>query len=288
MGTEKRQRKKSNREMGRQMQARAEQRRKSTRRSITIGAIVVVLVGLFFLIAFLTKDDPSSTDDFASSTEAPTESVPTSAAPGDSAAPAGSDAPSSEAREFQYGTGECAPADGSAEQVREFADAPKACIDPTKTYTARVVTNKGEFTITLDPAKAPGTVNSFVNLARFKYFDGTECHRAIPNFVVQCGDPTATSSGGPGYTFADELPADGEYEIGSIAMANSGPDTNGSQFFVITGSDGAGLPPSYSLFGKVTEGLDVVAVLDSLGNPADNGVPPKEKIEITSITITEA
>lgn len=269
------------------MQARAEQRRKSTRRGITIGAIVVVLVGLFFLIAFLTNDD-SSTDDFASSTEAPTESTPTSESPGDSTAPAGSDAPTPDKGEFEYGTGECAPADGSATQVRDFTDAPQLCIDPAKTYTALVVTNKGEFTITLDPAKAPGAVNNFVNLARFKYFDGTECHRAIPNFVVQCGDPTATGSGGPGYKFADELPADGEYEIGSIAMANSGPDTNGSQFFVITGSDGAGLPPSYSLFGKVTEGLDVVAVLDSLGNPANNGVPPKEKIEVTSITITEA
>ena len=286
MGTEKRQRKKSNREMGRQMQARAEQRRKSTRRGITIGAIVVVLIGLFFLIAFLTKDDSTSTDYFAASTEAPAESVPSSDAPGDSTAPAGSDAPA--ATEFEYGSGECAPNDGSTTQVRKFADAPQLCIDPAKTYTALVVTNKGEFTITLDPAKAPGAVNSFVNLARFKYFDGTECHRAIPNFVVQCGDPTATGSGGPGYEFADELPSDGEYEIGSIAMANSGPNTNGSQFFVITGSDGAGLPPKYSLFGKVTEGLDVVAVLDSLGNPADNGVPPKEKIEITSITITEA
>lgn len=281
MGTEKRQRKKSNREMGRQMQARAEQRRKSTRRGITIGAIVVVLIGLFFLIAFLTKDDSTSTDYFAASTEAPAESstVPVTEAPS-------TDAPAP--TEFEYGSGDCAPTDGSATQVREFADAPQLCIDPAKTYTALVVTNKGEFTITLDPVKAPGAVNSFVNLARFKYFDGTECHRAIPNFVVQCGDPTATGSGGPGYEFADELPSDGEYEIGSIAMANSGPNTNGSQFFVITGSDGAGLPPKYSLFGKVTEGLDVVAVLDSLGNPADNGVPPKEKIEITSITITEA
>ena len=284
MGTEKRERKKMNREMGRQMQARAEQRRKSTRRGVTIGGIVVVLVGLFFLIAVLTKNDDSAT--------APVDSTPTTEAYGDSTAVPSTDAPSTEAPsnngEFQYGTGECAPTDGSATQTREFSDAPQLCIDPTKTYTATVVTNKGEFTITLDPSKAPGAVNSFVNLARFKYFDGTECHRAIPNFVVQCGDPTATGTGGPGYEFADELPKEGEYEIGSIAMANSGPNTNGSQFFVITGSDGAGLPPKYSLFGKVTEGLDVVAVLDSLGNPSNNGVPPKEKIEITSVTITEA
>jgi cyclophilin family peptidyl-prolyl cis-trans isomerase len=286
VGTEKRQRKKSNREMGRQMQARAEQRRKSTRRGVTVGAIIVVLVGLFFLIAFLTKEDSSSTDGSTTSTEAPVDSSAVPSTDATSTEAPSTDAPDS--GEFQFGTGECAPTDGSAEQVREFADAPKLCIDPTTTYTARVVTNKGEFTITLDPTKAPGAVNSFVNLARYKYFDGTECHRAIPNFVVQCGDPTATGSGGPGYTFNDELPAAGEYEIGSIAMANSGADTNGSQFFVITGSDGAGLPPKYSLFGKVTEGLDVVAVLDSLGNQSNNGVPPKEKIEITSITITEA
>ncbi|NCZ91108.1 MAG: peptidylprolyl isomerase, partial [Actinobacteria bacterium] len=94
-----------------------------------------------------------------------------------------------------------------------------------------------------------------VSGARYKYFDNTNCHRAIVNFVVQCGDPTATGSGGPGYQFADELPAAGSYKVGSIAMANSGPNTNGSQFFVITGSDGASLPPNYTLFGQVTEGL---------------------------------
>ena len=83
--------------------------------------------------------------------------------------------------------------------------------------------------------------NNFVVLARYKYFDGTKCHRAITDFVVQCGDPTTTGSGSPGYSFADELPAQGEYKIGSIAMANSGPNTNGSQFFIITGENGATL-----------------------------------------------
>ncbi|MGA0205851.1 MAG: peptidylprolyl isomerase, partial [Ilumatobacteraceae bacterium] len=92
----------------------------------------------------------------------------------------------------------------------------------------------------------------------------------------------------PGYSFADELPESGDYQIGSIAMANSGPNTNGSQFFVITGSDGASLPPNYTLFGQVTDGLDVVAVLDSLGNPNDNGVPPLGEIRIVSVTVTEA
>lgn len=285
MGTAKRERKKQNREMGRQAAAASERRRATIRRTSRIVAVVVAIVAIFFVIAVLTKDDDSgstgvnpiptvtSNDTYGATTTMP--SGPTTSLPvGDV--------------EFVYGTGECAPTDGSATQTREFDDAPQLCIDPTKTYTAEVVTNEGSFTIELDPARAPGTVNSFVNLARFKYFDDTECHRAIPNFVVQCGDPTATGTGGPGYSFADELPEAGEYEIGSIAMANSGPNTNGSQFFVITGSDGASLPPNYTLFGRVTEGLDVVAVLDSLGNPNDNGVPPLGDILIESITITEA
>jgi cyclophilin family peptidyl-prolyl cis-trans isomerase len=132
-------------------------------------------------------------------------------------------------------------------------------------------------------------VNNFVVLARYKYFDNTSCHRAIPNFVVQCGDPTATGNGGPGYQFADELPQEGQYQVGSIAMANSGPNTNGSQFFIITGSDGASLPPNYSLFGQVTEGLDTtVPALGAAGNPADNGIPPLEQLLITTVTIVES
>ena len=125
-------------------------------------------------------------------------------------------------------------------------------------------------------------------LARYHYFDDTECHRAIPDFVVQCGDPTATGTGGPGYRFPDELPGPGEYQIGSLAMANSGPDTNGSQFFIITGDNGAALPPQYSLFGEVVEGLETtVADLNAVANPDDNGVPPLEEIIIESVTIVE-
>ena len=132
-------------------------------------------------------------------------------------------------------------------------------IDPAKRYTATMVTSKGTMTISLDPQAAPRTVNSFVFLARYHYFDGIVFHRVIPGFVLQGGDPTGTGTGGPGYKFADELPAPGRYELGSLAMANAGPDTNGSQFFVISGQDGMRLPPSYSLFGKVVAGLDTVA-----------------------------
>lgn len=188
----------------------------------------------------------------------------------------------------QADAADCPAPDGSSEQRQEFDEYPPTCIDVTKGYLAEIVTNFGSLTIELDPTRAPLAVNSFVTLARSHYFDGTECHRAIPGFVVQCGDPTATGTGGPGYRFPDELPASGEYQIGSLAMANSGPDTNGSQFFIITGDDGASLPPQYTLFGDVTDGLDsTVPALDAVANPADNGVPPLETIIIESVTITE-
>jgi peptidylprolyl isomerase/peptidyl-prolyl cis-trans isomerase B (cyclophilin B) len=108
----------------------------------------------------------------------------------------------------------------------------------------------------------------------------------VPNFVIQCGDPEGTGGGGPGYTFDDELPEEGEYELGSLAMANSGPNTNGSQFFVISGPDGTQLPPQYSLFGQVTEGLDTtIAKIAALGQPDET---PSEPVQIMSVTITES
>jgi cyclophilin family peptidyl-prolyl cis-trans isomerase/FKBP-type peptidyl-prolyl cis-trans isomerase len=188
----------------------------------------------------------------------------------------------------QADASECPATDGSQEQVREFSEYPPTCIDPTKSYTAEIVTTQGTMTVELYADRAPLTVNSFVTLARYKYFDGIICHRIIPGFVAQCGDPTGLGTGGPGYEFADELPAAGEYQIGSLAMANAGPDTNGSQFFIITGDQGVALPPSYSLFGMVTDGLDTtVPALDAVANP-DGGVPPLEEVVIESVTITES
>ena len=184
---------------------------------------------------------------------------------------------------------DCPATDGSEPKQQTFDEMQPFCIDTSATYTAEIVTNFGPITVELLPEKAPQTVNNFVMLARYHYFDDTECHRAIPGFVVQCGDPTATGTGDPGYRFPDELPRAGEYQIGSLAMANSGPDTNGSQFFIITGENGAALPPSYSLFGTVTQGLDsTVVALDAVANPADNGVPPLETITIESVTVTES
>jgi len=157
-------------------------------------------------------------------------------------------------------------------------------IDPSKRYSAEMVTSKGTMVISLDPSKAPKTVNNFVFLARYHYYDDIFFHRIIPGFVVQGGCPLGTGTGGPGYRFEDELPKGGQYELGSLAMANAGPDTNGSQFFIICGSDGMNLPPSYALFGKVVSGIDVVAAIEAVGTRSGD---PSEKVFIESVTITE-
>ena len=279
MGTSKRERQKKNRDARREQLTRRQQQGKARKRGAQIGVVVllvVALVGFVFITGNNSDDAAIQTESDAFDTAADvTQDI-------DTAEPSGP---------FVYGTSECPPADGSAEQRREFDDAHQLCIDPTKSYTATFDTTQGEFSVRLLPDRAPGTVNNFVSLARWKYFDGTQCHRVIENFVVQCGDPTATGTGGPGYSFPDELPRAGDYRIGSLAMANSGPDTNGSQFFIITGNDGASLPPSYSLFGEVVDGLDTaVKAMGALFNPdpAANGVPPAGDIVLKSVTISES
>jgi len=165
-------------------------------------------------------------------------------------------------------------------------------IDTAKTYTAAVKTDVGTFVITLDAKQAPITVNNFVFLAEKKFFNCVTFHRVVPGFMDQTGDPTGTGTGGPGYAFKDELPAKAspQYPVGAVAMANSGPNTNGSQFFVVTGSEGATLAPSYSLFGHVTSGIDVAMKINEDGNanPSASGVPPKVIHRMLSVTISSS
>jgi peptidylprolyl isomerase len=170
-------------------------------------------------------------------------------------------------------------------QHLSWDQAPDMVIDVNKRYVATMVTSHGTMVIALDPLAAPKTVNNFVFLARAGYYDGVIFHRIIPGFVLQGGDPTGTGSGGPGYRFEDELPAEGKYQIGSLAMANAGPNTNGSQFFVISGPDGVRLPPLYSHFGAVVSGGEVVTAIDALGSPGAG--KPKERVVIESVTIEE-
>ena len=287
MGTPKRERQKANRQQRLEelaRQARNDKRKRTGMYIILIPIVAVAISGIVWLINRgdngSAATDVTTTTLFATTTVDPNAPTTTTTPLPSTIAPAPP----------LTGATPCPAADGSSPRTVAFAQAPPSCIDKTKTYTAAVTTNKGAFTIALDAAAAPLTVNNFVVLARYHYFDSTICHRAIPQFAVQCGDPSGTGTGGPGYTFADELPAAGSYQVGSIAMANSGPDTNGSQFFIITGANGAALAPNYTLFGQVTDGLDTtVKALDALGNPdsAADGVPPLEQIVIESVTITE-
>ncbi|MCP3913097.1 MAG: peptidylprolyl isomerase [Actinomycetia bacterium] len=160
------------------------------------------------------------------------------------------------------------------------------CIDPSRSYVAEMSTSMGDLTIHLDPTGAPKTVNNFVSLARHHYYDGLIFHRVIQGFVCQGGCPEGSGTGGPGYRFEDELPSPGRYELGSLAMANAGANTNGSQFFLISGSQGVGLPPQYALFGKVVSGLDIVDAMEKV--PTGQGDRPVEDLVINSVTITES
>jgi cyclophilin family peptidyl-prolyl cis-trans isomerase len=181
----------------------------------------------------------------------------------------------------------CPPADGSAARTTSFEKPPPLCVAATKTYTAEIQTSKGLMIASLDVKNATRTVNNFVVLARYKYFDGIAFHRIVPGFVLQGGDPMQTGTGGPGYKFEDELPKAGSYKIGSLAMANSGPNTNGSQFFIISGDTGTSLQPNYSLFGQVTQGLEVVKAIEDVGIAGTQDGKPSEVVKINSVTIKE-
>ncbi len=189
----------------------------------------------------------------------------------------------------------CPAADGSARRTTTFAKPPPMCITATKTYVADIQTSKGLITVALDARAATKTVNNFVVLARYHFYDGLPFHRIIPGFVIQTGDPKllpeAIGTSGPGYRLEDELPRAGQYKVGSVAMANSGqPNTGGSQFFIISGNDGTQLPPSYALFGQVTGGLDVVKAIDAVGSPGASPTfgRPTEVVTMQSVTIKES
>jgi len=153
-----------------------------------------------------------------------------------------------------------------------------------------VTTGLGDIAATLDADATPCTVNSFVSLAEQGYFDATECHRLTTAgiFVLQCGDPTATGSGGPGYSFEDELSGEETYPAGTLAMANAGPNTNGSQFFIVYGD--TPLPASYTVFGTVDEaGVKLVEGVAEEGTDNANAQgdgAPNQAVEIESVTVS--
>ena len=172
---------------------------------------------------------------------------------------------------------------------KTYAAPPPMTIDQNKTYTATIKTNYGDIVIQFLPKEAPIAVNNFIFLARAGFYDGVKFHRVIKGFMIQSGDPTGTGRGGPGYKFADELPTTRDYVQGTLAMANSGYNTNGSQFFITLADLSYSLPKLYTIFGLVTGGMDVVTKIGNVPVKTANGElsSPTVDVHINTITITE-
>ena len=277
MPTQKRERKRAGHQA--RQAAVAAARRRQQRRARAVAGVFLVLVlvaGLAVVVGGGGDDqDVASTDTTAAETNSTTAAKkPVELAP----VPAGASV---------KGDTTCPPADGSAPRTTSFEKPPPPCVNVARTYQAEINTTKGLMVVDLDVKNATRTVNNFVVLSRYKFYDGIAFHRIIPGFVIQGGDPQQTGTGGPGYKFEDELPKAGSYKVGSLAMANSGANTNGSQFFIVTGDTGTSLPPQYSLFGQVTQGLDVVKAIEGVGIPGTQDGKPSEAVKINSITIKE-
>jgi cyclophilin family peptidyl-prolyl cis-trans isomerase len=228
--------------------------------ALFVAAVVVVLIVAIGAIAVAVHNaaGPGSPAAVATPIPIPSRSgtATVSASPATSPAASGSPlaAPPDRCQAATFGA--ALPPLNPPADVHVYAAAPPMTIDASKLYEATITTPKGTIVLCLDPQLAPNTVNNFVTLARNHFYDGLKWHRVVADFVIQGGDPQGTGSGGPGYQFADE-PVKASYAVGAVAMANSGKNTNGSQFFICTGSQCPPLPPSYNLFGTVVTGQDV-------------------------------
>lgn len=183
-----------------------------------------------------------------------------------------------------------APASPAASPKKSWPQPPAMQINPDKSYTAEVKTTKGSFTIELFAKDAPKAVNNFVFLSKEKFYDGIVFHRIIETFMIQTGDPNGNGTGGPGYKFEHE-PTEYTFDKGIVAMANSGLDTNGSQFFIVTGNASHLNNKPYTVFGKIKDGMDTVTEIAKTPvkvNPLNGSKEtPTEKVAIESITIVE-
>jgi peptidyl-prolyl cis-trans isomerase B (cyclophilin B) len=272
-----RQRKLARQRLARQETRRAQRDRRVRQWTISIMAAVAVIavgVGTFFFVDHSPKQTAAAAH--ATLTPSPTPSATATPTPSTSPAAAVVAEPAS------HCTYTASPP--AARKV----GMPPARPDDKATYTATIHTNRGNIVISLLNSKATCTVSSFVYLAAQQYFSNTSCHRLTTSgiFVLQCGDPTGTGSGGPGYKFDDENLTGAKYTPGTLAMANSGPNTNGSQFFLVYKNSPLGA--SYTPFGTITSGLNIIQKVAQAGSDNSGGTGdghPKEKVVITSVTI---
>lgn len=277
MPTNKQRREAARRHLERQLQHRAE--REAARKRFTMiasiaGTVVVIALVIVFIVA-VGNDDKRAPS--AAGSNAPTGQA------GASSSAAGSRAPTAR--------GECTfTADGQG--ARDVAPPPNGKVPTTGTVTVDVKTNQGPMTLELNRSSAPCTVASFVSLVKQKYYDKTPCHRLVTEgiYVLQCGDPTGTGTGGPGYTVPDEATGNEQYPAGTVAMARTGaPNSGGSQFFIVY-KDSPNLmqklgAQQYTVFGKVTGGLSVVDKVAAAGAGTGTDGTPKLATEITSMAV---
>jgi cyclophilin family peptidyl-prolyl cis-trans isomerase len=270
MATEKRQRQKEGHRLQREEMQRQARRRQTRRRLLLFGGALVVFFGGLYVVSLLQDDDSG---DEAADTTTTVPATTTTAVPIEPT---------------------CPPVDGSAERATAFTAAPELCIDPAKTYTATIDTTEGPITLDLDTTTTPNTVNNFVFLSRYKYYDGTPVFRTDPSLgIIQAGGASNTAS--PGYTIQDEGNADFTYEPGQIVMARGGePNSAGSQFFLV-GTDAVETlndQGTYVVFGTTDQaGIDVINAILALHDPNSTdplGGPPTTPVTINSVTITES
>jgi peptidyl-prolyl cis-trans isomerase B (cyclophilin B) len=258
--TTKQRRETARRRLERQIQRRQEAAAARKRRNLVMAAGLGVVVVIAAVVIVVTQVGGNNTP---------------------AAAPTPSATPSAAAAK-----GDCTYTKGSGAATKNVGQPANGKVATTGTVTVNVATTQGDMTFALDRAKAPCTVNSFTYLAGKKYFDNTPCHRVTTgaNFgVLQCGDPGGTGGGSPGYTFKDELDPSGKYTKGALAMANSGPNTNGSQFFIVYKD--TQLDPNYTIFGTVTKGLDVVEKVAKGGAQTGDDGKPKTPISLKTVTV---
>ena len=282
MPSDKRARQRAAREARLAAEAQSQKRRKQIRNGIIVVVIAAVIVGIVFLVSGNDNNNVAS----QSKVNGTTTTV---------AAAKGTNAQLQAQANEAAVKGGCpaSPKTPTAAASQKYTAAPPMTIDTTKTYTATFKTTTGTFVASLDTTAAPKTVNNFVFLANKGYFNCGSFFRVIPGFVLQTGNPAQTNAGTePGYTIPDELPPKAansaqQYPLGSLVMANTGsPNTGGSQFFIVSGTQGEALPNTYSLFGQVTSGLNVVSTIDKQGSAS--GIPPDVTQRIITLTINES
>jgi cyclophilin family peptidyl-prolyl cis-trans isomerase len=276
MATSKRERQKAARREKLERQERYNKRRKNIRRGIIVVIIAVLVIGTGAFLFSSGKKTPTTTTTASAAATTTTTTLP---------AEFHITQAQSNAKAVAFG---CPKSTATRVNTMTWKTAPPLTINKNDIYAATFNTTAGTFIVQLDPKTAPITTNNFVFLAEHNFYKCVIFHRVISSFMIQSGDPTGLGTGGPGYSIPDEYPKTGSptYPRYSIAMANTGaPHTGGSQFFIVTGSEGETLPNTYSLFGKVIAGYEAVNTIQDAGSASSSGVPPGITYRILNITI---